>query len=250
MYIVFFDFDQTFKNPNIISEKDINFFNSFLKDNKAVILSEASITELINYTKSYHFNMDLFSISNQILYEDGIYNYELIDEKIISEIETKFNDDIYTAYGEGINTTYIFKYQERLKPIYPPERINSKSLTSINVVIYNQKYDEFRDYLDKHNLSYVVVAKDLKKAILRIQKTNFTKDKIVELYKIKYPNNIYVGISDSINDLKFIEKCDIKIAMKNADDELKKHVDIITNYNYNESGAIKILDNISKFKKV
>ena len=45
-----------------------------------------------------------------------------------------------------------------------------------------------------------------------------------------------------------ISNCEIKIAMLNSDDELKQNVDIITDYDNNNSGLFRKLNDICHLK--
>ena len=61
--------------------------------------------------------------------------------------------------------------------------------------------------------------------------------------------NIYkdyktIGITDSYSDYEMIKNCDIKVAMINGEDEIKEISDIITEYDNNSFGAIRILKKI------
>ncbi len=54
-----------------------------------------------------------------------------------------------------------------------------------------------------------------------------------------------IGISDSYTDIPILDKCDIKIAMKNGDEIIKNKYEI-TKYDVNNNGALIALKDICK----
>ena len=55
-------------------------------------------------------------------------------------------------------------------------------------------------------------------------------------------------MSDSYYDIDMISKCDIKVAMQNADSKLKEIADYVTVFDNDNGGAIKLLYDICHLK--
>ena len=72
-----------------------------------------------------------------------------------------------------------------------------------------------------------------------------SKSIIVEFLKKLYPGYISVAIGDSVNDIPMFEKCEIKIAMGNAKNQLKQISTYITK-NLEENGVVYAIENILK----
>ena len=68
------------------------------------------------------------------------------------------------------------------------------------------------------------------------------------LLKDEYVNQKIIGVSDSYYDIDMISKCDIKVAMQNADSKLKEIADYVTVFDNDNGGAIKLLYDICHLK--
>ena len=64
------------------------------------------------------------------------------------------------------------------------------------------------------------------------------------LMKNTYNDSTVLAATDSYIDIDMFNKCNTKIAMKNGDPKIKDAADYITEYDNNEGGLIKLLDNI------
>ena len=249
MYTLVYDFDGTFENPTGISDEAIKTLKKFLKnkDNRILIVSESPIEELIAYTKKINLRIDLFSLSSLAFIIDGKISYNLIEKGFIEELNKKFEKDIYTAYGEGINQNYIYSYQKRLEMIYPKKYdTNYIDLSYYIVAIATDKKDELINYVKAHELAIDMLGTDPNRTLIRIKKYHFTKVDAVRKYKKESPNNILIGFSDSSYDLPFLNECNVKVAMKKSDWQLTSIADHVTTEDENFDGAIMILNDICK----
>ncbi len=249
MYTLIYDFEGTFKNPNGISKEALEILKKFLsiEGNKALIASDATFEELNSYICEYDLNIDLYSVSSLTFYENKILKHNLIDKDIIVHINNKFKDDIYTAYGEGIESSFIHSYQNRLELIYPKRReMHLSNLSYYIIAIKKEKKDELIAEINNLDLSYDFLGIDSNRCLIRIKKYALTKKDIALKYKKESPNNILIGFSDSYTDINFLNVCNVKVAMKNAKWELTSLADYITEYDEFNDGAIKILNNICK----
>ena len=249
MYTLVYDFDGTFKNPTGISNEAIEILKNFMKnkDNRILIVSESPIDDLIEYVKKIPVRIDLFSISSSAFVYNEKLMYEVVSKKFIENVNKKFKDDIYTAYGGGINTNYIYSYQKRLEAIYPKKYDTTiTDLSYYIVAIKTEKKDELINYIVENNLSYDSLGTDPNRSLIRIKHHHFNKKEAVLRYKKESPNNILIGFSDSSYDLPLLDICNVKVAMKNSSWSLKAKADYITEEDENFDGAILILNDICK----
>jgi len=254
MYSILCDFDGTLiKSDRTIDKDALITLKKLLIDNHFCIVSQSSISELLTFINYYDINCDLFSLSSNILFINGEYQMDLIDSKLLNRIITKYKNNIYTLWSETVNKTYIYNYNERVELIYP--KINRtvvhmipENLCEVTVAINNEVSESFKQEILDNNLYYSSYAKDKHRELLMIYKHKIDKSYAIEVYKDYYNDKKIVGISDSYSDIDFISQCDIKIAMKNADEKLKNNVEYITPLTNNESGAIKFLDYICHLK--
>ena len=159
-------------------------------------------------------------------------------------------DNIYTAYLESINKTQIINYQERLDSIYPKinrEIINNpkEKANSIFLAINNSIKNLLINLLLELKIAYKILGEDKNRIILRLS-SNFN-DKIDIYYYLEdyLKDKKIIGISDSYTDIPILDKCDIKIAMKNGDEIIKNKYEI-TKYDVNNNGALIALKDICK----
>ncbi len=251
MYYCFMDFDGTltsnFRNLNQM-EKEI--LNNYLKNNELCIITEEKYEIIKDYLKNNGISCDIAAIgSNTLLFKNEIIKPSIEYDKVI-RIYKLAKNDIYTAYFEYDNRTEIINYQERLEPLYP--KINreivefpSGECNSIFIAISIILKNSLIDLLNNINLSYVSYGEDKNRIILKIS-SSFTKKEDIFDYLGNYlKNKKTIGISDSSHDIPIIDKCDIKLAMKNGDKIIKnKYQNTI--YDCDNSGALLELKNISK----
>lgn len=249
MYTLVYDYDGTFKNPNGLSKEAIEKLKTFLKNpnNRILIISEAPIEEIMSYTSKLDLRIDIFSMGSLSFLYDNKLRHNLLDKDLIKDINDKFKDDIYTAYGEGIDINYIYSYQERLKMIYP-KNYSTKyvDLSYYIIAIKTEFKDKLIDYITSNNIAYDMLGTDPNRTLIRLKKYQYNKKDAVLEYKKESPNNILIGFSDSSYDLPFLSECNVIVAMKTADWHLKSKADYITEYDCNNDGAILILDDICK----
>ena len=244
-YLCISDFDGTLiKKDKTISNYTKEIIDLFTKSNNFIIISSSSFDELLSFKNQYDLNIDLFSISDcKLSINNQLYTYQ-IESKKINILITLFKDYIYTAY----NDKTIYNYQERLQFIYPKKYIISDKFEDssfINIAININKKDDFLSFLEANELYADLIGEDKNRAFFSVKMVN--KSKAYDIIINYYENKKTIGFSDSYSDFNIINKCDIKVAMENADDNLKQNSDYITSSN-NEDGVAKILDNICHLK--
>ncbi len=239
-YLCISDFDGTLiKGDKTISLISLDIINKFIKENSFIIISNSSLNELLEFKNKYDLKIDLFSISDCKLF----INNQLIEYKIearkINTLITLFKDYIYTAYNDKI----IYNFQERLSVLYPKNyELKDKfdDSSSINIAIDIAKKDDLQSFLLANELYADLIGEDKNRAFFSVKMVN--KEMAFDIIKKYYENKKTIGFSDSYSDFNIINKCDIKVAVENADNDLKKIANYITKSN-NEDGVAIFLNN-------
>ena len=254
MYSILCDFDGTLvKDDGQLEDSYVDTLRDICNNNHFFISSSSTFNDLLNFKNKYNLNISIFSLSSNIMMIDNEIIYKGIPNEIIKTLINLFNRNIYTAYSESENDTLIYRYQERLDFFYP--KLNRKIITTVDTdrpsftfAISNDASDKFYQKIKSLNLGYKSLGKEKSRELIIIYLKPISKSDIYYYIKNKYGDEKIIGISDSIFDYDMFEKCDIKIAMLNSDQELKNRSDIITEYDNNNSGAIKALYNICHLK--
>ena len=243
-YLCISDYEGTLINTNrTISNLTIEYINNFVKNNSFIIVSEASFKELNEFVNKYKLNVDYFSISEAIFKINNKVFYIYLKNEKLSKLIEKFDDYIYTAYSND----NVYKYQERLFNLYPNDyKISADFIysTFLNISIDIKIDSEFIDYLNENNLYYTLIGKDKNRAFYNIKSAKITKESAYDIIIDYYKNKKTIGIADSYSDLGLLNKCDIKLAMKNSDNKLKECINNITKYSNNEDGLYYALNDI------
>lgn len=250
MYSIMCDFDGTLVMDNgEIDSKYLDKLKYICDNNHLCILSSSSYNDLLNFKNKYNLNLNIFSLSSNIALIDNEVHVNNISKIIINTLINTFNRYIYTAYSESETDTIIYKYQDRLEFFYPKNnRIKVATVDddrpSFTFVIANEASDRFKDKLHQLQLRFKTIAKDKNREIILVFKNPISKSDGYYMLKNRYKDDKFIAITDSTFDYDMFLKCDVKIAMRNSDMELKKRSDIITKYDNNESGAIRALYDI------
>lgn len=254
MYSILCDYDGTLiKDDGQIDTKYLPMLQDICNNNHLFLLSSSSYNELLNFKNKYSLKLNIFSLSSNICLIDGEMIVNKISKNIINTLIKMFNRHIYTAYSESENDVVIFRYQERLEAFYPKgnriiETIIHDDRPSITFAIANEISESFYKKIQLLRLGYQILGKDKNRELVTIYQKHISKSDGYYYIKNKYPEDKIISISDSIFDYDMFIKSDIKIAMRNADLELKNRSQIITQYDNNDSGAIRALYNICHLK--
>lgn len=236
-YAFFIDLEGTLLSDlKKINSLSVNILNDLAKNNTVVLTSSMSFNEMINLISSYDLNLNIYSTNEGIGLFDRKLSYDEIDYDFLDNIA----DGIYTAILENRDEMKIINYQDRLDAFYPKcKNMLSLKPTVITISIFNEFLDDLLHLIESKEYSYNIIGKDNKKTLLKISKNGLTKANSLSFIK---DNSIKtIAISDSYSDLDLLNMCDIKIAMKNSDEKLKKYADIITDFDNNNDGCMKAL---------
>ena len=251
MFSILTDFEGTLiTDKGILNDMDLLRLRDILASgNHICIVSNTSFDQLKEFKTKYSLNIDILSIMSGVAEINNKILKNKIPAFILNKIYEEFNEYIYTAWASDDEKTYIYKFQDRLDPLYPKsnrEIVNdfNVEVPSAIIAISKEIADKFNDYINQLGILILPLGGDSNRSLFRIYRGSSTKADSYYLMKNAYNDEKIIGASDSFVDYDMIEKCDIKIAMKNGDQKLKDAADFITEYDNNEGGLIKLLDNI------
>ncbi len=251
MYYCFMDFDGTLTiNNNILNNEALDIINKYLTNNELCIITEENYEIVKKYLEKNNIECDIASLSSNILLFHNKIIKGNISLNIIKKIMNFCKDNIYTAYFESNNKTEIVNYQERLDSIYPKNNREivctpKRKANSIFLVINNTIKEQLIDFLFELKVTYKILGEDRNRVILRLSYIFNTKLDIYYYLEDYLKDKKTIGISDSYTDIPILDKCDIKIVMKNGDEIIKNKYEI-TKYDVNNNGALIALNDICK----
>ncbi len=241
-YFFVSDYNQTLTNDrNILEDCTIQGIYKLLKFGRLCVLSYCNYQELNNTFSNI--NLDFFSFSSSCGKINQEKIYSVLDKTVINSILKKYSSSIYTAYANYLEDTYIFHFQERLDNLYPKNNRKiikelDTDIHSITIALNKKECEYFYQNLMDYGLTYQLLAEDKNRDIILITAKKFTKKEIILYLKERFPSYTFIGIGDSLEDFDFIKECDIKIAMKNADEQLKKLCLNVTEFDCNHNGCL------------
>lgn len=245
-YFCFCDYESTLTGENNkISSTSIDKMKIFLKSNKICIISYASYFDLKDIQAKYALGVDFYSMSHSYGIIDNQVVSQPLDTSFFSDFLSKYDSIIYTAYMTNLNNVYIYKYQERLEFLYPKgtrsiiDYLDCKIL-NITIAVNKPNTESFYTDLVKNNVSYTILASDLKRDIIFIAKPTTKKEMVQQLIN-SHSGYTTVGIGDSYSDYEFISLCEVQIAMQNADLKLKELCRYTTKLDNTKDGCIDSL---------
>ena len=254
MYSILLDFDGTLiRSDGTIEYNDVNLFKKIIEENNVCVVSSSSFNSLQKFKNKYKLNIDIVSTSSGVALINNKTITNLIPKIIINTLINEFNDYIYTAFGEYNEKAFIFKYHDRIKLLYPKKEsyISDQlefDVASITFVIKKTKASQFINKIETLELNYRIISSDRYRDVISIFRDSVSKSDAYYLLKDEYVNQKIIGVSDSYYDIDMISKCDIKVAMQNADSKLKEIADYVTVFDNDSGGAIKLLYDICHLK--
>ena len=234
-YAFFIDLEGTLlNNSGEIDNLSVNLLKKLCENSIVTLVSSMSYNEIKNICNKYDLTINIFSTSDCIYSKDNNIYYDEVNYDFLEEIK----EGIYTCYLENKDDVSIINYQERLALFYPNKtKVKTLKPTVITLSIFNQYFDKLKDIISKQKYKIDIIGKDNNKTLLKISKNGLTKANSINLINDKIVDKT-VAISDSINDKDLLDLCDIKIAMRNADSQLKKYTDFVTELDNNHDGCM------------
>lgn len=231
---IYFDLEDTLLNSNkMISKEGYHSLSYLSKHHKVYVLTNGILAEAKQLTSIP--NLTIISTIENKMIKNHSYQYTPLHcDKINDIIKFPF---LYTLYAIDEDTTYILKYQERLKFFYPNRKLKictsfPSTIASFIIAIYKEGFDLLKAILKEYHIE--TLAEDSKKAMLLVTKTESTK----ENWLLRLKESPAIAIGDSPLDYSFIKHCEVQVAMKNGDPSLQALCPYQTQKTNQENGAL------------
>lgn len=247
--LVILDLDGTLLNSDgLISEYTCDTIKSMYKKVKFVLASARGFFTIKNYVQ----RLDLLDENNYTIAFNGSLVMDNLEHTIINE-EIGINE-------KNIIKDYIDNYKDVEWYLYTyNEKININNIDSIEKFLNNNRIykvvgitSEDGITMMRNNLpnlisdsfqitsSEPVLIEFVKKGMKKVEAIKVLLD------KLDISPNEVIAIGDGENDIDMIKFAGCGVAMKNANDEVKKVADVITNNTNNEDGVVQILKKLIK----
>ncbi len=263
-YLIALDLDGTLLSDwQTVSEKTKNYLKELSKQGHKIVIatgrpfrsSERFYDELELTTPIINYNGGL--ITNKHNPDFEAFNLQINREYVLDIFESN-KHVIENAFGEVIDDIFLYKDTERIRPLL--HYFNGAELTVGNL----------RDILTSDTNGFLIVANEGQAQVIedyvrdnyegRVLARNWGSNYnyVIELYTpqttkglaiqyvaehLGYNQDKIIAFGDAHNDIELLQYAGTGVAMKNAQEVLKKHADYITDYTNEEDGIVHFLEN-------
>lgn len=268
--MVSMDLDETLLNTEKVITKSFESFVQKLKSNN-IIPVVATGREYYSAHKFVGNNVDIDLICNNgNVIRDNLsgkvhYVNPISDEDLKRVMAFDDNDEVYTSLhiqrDDGIDLVYKKKNFKKFEGTYVDafrgrnlalddfENLEGNPLSIVFagshdnlVALRNRMRDEISD---RFNFHIMKIRREPKWMLEVLQKSGdkfYGVKKYAEIKGIDLKNVAAIG--DDSNDVMLIENVGLGIAMKNGVERLRERADVVSDYDNNSDGAVKILDKV------
>ncbi|MGL4393273.1 MAG: HAD-IIB family hydrolase [Fusobacteriaceae bacterium] len=276
-YILFSDLDGTLiGREKCISDEDLKSFNKF-ENLEIVLCTGRTLRDTFDIMKKNGLTLScICSNGGEIYFHDTQKKEQIFLDENIEEIKSKI-----ISYG----FIYKICYNNYSVAVYDKNNVNEEllklgKLTASGIkeiidetqiyyeIIFNDKISEYNEKIDKKEILKIEIfsgdqnkksnlLSELKTfknievtsshiSSLEITAKNISKGNGITRFLLTRPNIVAtIGIGDDENDISMFGAVDLKIAMGNANEKLKKQADAITKTR-KENGVSYAIENIFK----
>lgn len=268
--MVSMDLDETLLNTEKVITKSFESFVQKLKSNN-IIPVVATGREYYSAHKFVGNNVDIDLICNNgNVIRDNLsgkvhYVNPISDEDLKRVMAFDDNDEVYTSLhiqrDDGIDLVYKKKNFKKFEGTYVDafrgrnlalddfENLEGNPLSIVFagshdnlVALRNRMRDKISD---RFNFHIMKIRREPKWMLEVLQKSGdkfYGVKKYAEIRGIDLKNVAAIG--DDSNDVMLIENVGLGIAMKNGVERLRERADVVSDYDNNSDGAVKILDKV------
>lgn len=268
--MVSMDLDETLLNTEKVITKSFESFVQKLKSNN-IIPVVATGREYYSAHKFVGNNVDIDLICNNgNVIRDNLtgkvhYVNPISDEDLKRVMAFDDNDEVYTSLhiqrDDGIDLVYKKKNFKKFEGTYVDafrgrnlalddfENLEGNPLSIVFagshdnlVALRNRMRDKISD---RFNFHIMKIRREPKWMLEVLQKSGdkfYGVKKYAEIKGIDLKNVAAIG--DDSNDVMLIENVRLGIAMKNGVERLRERADVVSDYDNNSDGAVKILDKV------
>ena len=268
--MVSMDLDETLLNTEKVITKSFESFVKKLKSNN-IIPVVATGREYYSAHKFVGNNVDIDLICNNgNVIRDNLtgkvhYVNPISDEDLKRVMAFDDNDEVYTSLhiqrDDGIDLVYKKKNFKKFEGTYVDafrgrnlalddfENLEGNPLSIVFAGSHDDLVDlrnRMRDEIsDRFNFHIMKIRREPKWMLEVLQKSGdkfYGVKKYAEIRGIDLKNVAAIG--DDSNDVMLIENVGLGIAMKNGVERLRERADVVSDYDNNSDGAVKILDKV------
>jgi len=263
-YLIALDLDGTLLSDwQTISDKTKNYLKELDKQGHDIDIatgrpfrsSEKFYDELELKTPMINYNGGLITNKHDPNFEPTSIT---IPKEYVIDIFNSNKDIIENAFGEIGDDIYLYKDTEKIRPLL--HYFNGAGLTVGNfdeilpsdtngflIVAHHGKAQIIEDYVAKHYQGKVLARNwgSHYNYVLELYTPETSKGnglKYVAEHLGYTPENI-IAFGDAHNDIEMLQYAGTGVAMINAQEVLKEHADIITEYSNEEDGIVHYLKN-------
>ena len=268
--MVSMDLDETLLNTEKVITKSFESFVKKLKSNN-IIPVVATGREYYSAHKFVGNNVDIDLICNNgNVIKDNLtgkvhYVNPISDEDLKRVMAFDDNDEVYTSLhiqrDDGIDLVYKKKNFKKFEGTYVDafrgrnlalddfENLEGNPLSIVFAGSHDDLVDlrnRMRDEIsDRFNFHIMKIRREPKWMLEVLQKSGdkfYGVKKYAEIRGIDLKDVAAIG--DDSNDVMLIENVGLGIAMKNGVERLRERANVVSDYDNNSDGAVKILDKV------
>ena len=268
--MVSMDLDETLLNTEKVITKSFESFVQKLKSNN-IIPVVATGREYYSAHKFVGNNVDIDLICNNgNVIRDNLtgkvhYVNPISDEDLKRVMAFDDNDEVYTSLhiqrDDGIDLVYKKKNFKKFEGTYVDafrgrnlalddfENLEGNPLSIVFagshdnlVALRNRMRDKISDRFNFHIMKIRIEPKWMLEVLQKSGDKFYGVKKYAEIKGIDLKNVAAIG--DDSNDVMLIENVGLGIAMKNGVESLRERADVVSDYDNNSDGAVKILDKV------
>lgn len=190
----------------------VYWFTAAAVKNIVTVLKSHNVSALM-----YEFKDDALISYYESLEKKPLYDYVKDRKTRYNSIFRQVNDFDEVASVQIMYFTLIDTY-DRIEPVYD----GLKKIPDINMSLVNNTYSDNLWFLEIFNAAA-------------------SKENAVRFLRETYGYQKIIGFGDNHNDLSMFKVCDLCVAVKNANDEVKAAADYICD-SYDEDGVVKWIE--------
>lgn len=212
-------------NIPIISFNGVIIYNVKQKSHiKVYWLAAEAVKNIITVLKSHSFSALMYELKDDVL----LSYYESLEQKhlydFVEDRKARYNTNFCQVNNfNDVSSEHIMYFSlgdtyNRIKPIYDA----LKKIPGINMSLVNNTYSEDLWFLE-------------------VFSSESSKQNAISFLRKTYGFERIIGFGDNHNDLSMFAACDVRVAVKNARDEVKAAADCICK-SHDEDGVVKWIE--------
>ncbi len=262
MKLFIFDLDGTLlDNSSQLKENTTKYLNS-LKENGNIIClaSGRPYRSVLKYASKFGPDTPIISENGATISSPDKSLFKNIKKFKTKDFIKLFSDNkelIKSAFFSVENKVYIYNRLQKLEPLYhidsdtiviegDYEKIdNIDAPNGALFIVDSPRKEKFEEYINNtaDKVSFRRLGADLRNAVYEISIKNHSKaDAAIRLLKtFKLSKSDLIAFGDGDNDIELLKLAGTSIAMKNANDDVKKSANYVTDYDNNNEGVYHFL---------